>query len=61
MFYYKIRDYIIESVNELKKVNWISLKETQRLTINVILFSILFAIIYGILDFIFSRIILFIR
>jgi preprotein translocase SecE subunit len=46
---------------ELKKVNWISLKETQQLTLNVILFSLLFVIIYGILDFLFSRLILIFR
>jgi len=57
----KIINYFKESITELKKVNWISLKDTQQLTLNVILFSLLFVIIYGILDFLFSRIILFLK
>jgi len=57
----KIINYLKESIGELKKVNWISLKDTQKLTLNVILFSLLFVFIYGILDFIFSRFIFFLR
>jgi len=57
----KIINYLKESTGELKKVNWISLKDTQKLTLNVILFSLLFVFIYGILDFIFSRFIFFLR
>lgn len=50
--------YVRESVSELKKVNWLSWQETYRLTAEVLLFSILFGLIYGLLDFIFVKLIL---
>ncbi|BCX15255.1 MAG: hypothetical protein KatS3mg097_147 [Candidatus Parcubacteria bacterium] len=45
-----ILNFIKKSFNELKKVNWLSSYETLRLTGEVIVFSLIFAIIYGIVD-----------
>lgn len=53
----KIHNYISESIKELKKVNWMSLSETWKLTMEVILFAVVFAVIYGIADFVFLKII----
>ena len=56
-----IKNYLKESISEFKKVNWLTWKETVDLTVKVILFTILFAIFYGIIDFVLSRIIIFLR
>ncbi|GIW66446.1 MAG: hypothetical protein KatS3mg095_0344 [Candidatus Parcubacteria bacterium] len=52
-----ILNYIKESFNELKKINWLSLTETINLTLNIILFVIVFALIYWLFDFILLKII----
>ena len=57
----RVKNYLKESIIEFKKVNWLTLKETTDLTIKVILFTILFAIFYGIIDFVLSRVIIFIK
>jgi preprotein translocase SecE subunit len=54
----KIINYIKESINEAKKVSWLTPNETKKITIEVILFSLLLAIIYGLTDTILSRLIL---
>lgn len=53
----KIINYIKDSVNELKKVNWISKKETLELTLEVVLFVLIFLVIYGIFDALLFKII----
>ncbi|MGC8981504.1 MAG: preprotein translocase subunit SecE [Minisyncoccia bacterium] len=57
----KIINYVKESINELKKVSWLTPSETKKITIEVILFSFLLAVIYGITDTILSRLILFLK
>jgi len=57
----KIIKYIKESIEELKKVKWLTKKETLDLTIEIILFSSLFVLIYGIFDSILVRLILFLK
>ncbi|MCS7184053.1 MAG: preprotein translocase subunit SecE [Patescibacteria group bacterium] len=53
----KIIIYLKESFGELKKVNWLTWKETLILTINILLFSALFLIIYWVFDFFLLKII----
>jgi len=57
----KIVTYLKESFNEFKKIRWLTPQETLKLTINIIIFTIIFSAFYGILDFIFSRAVLFLR
>lgn len=52
----KAKNYIQESVEELKKVSWPTKKETQSYTIAVLSISLLVASFLGILDIIFSGI-----
>jgi len=47
----KIRTFLQETRQELKRVNWPSREETVRYTVFVIVFSAAFAIFLGILDF----------
>ncbi len=42
--------YFKKSLNELQKVNWLSQKETLNLTWEVIVFSLTFIFLYGIID-----------
>ena len=44
-----------EAKQELKKVNWPTRKETFRLTMFVVIFSLLIAAFLGILDLLFVR------
>jgi preprotein translocase SecE subunit len=46
----KIKNYLKESFLELKKVKWLTKEETINLTLEVIIFSLIFIIIYGIFD-----------
>lgn len=57
----KVIKYIQESINEIKKVSWLSPREIKRITLEVILFSLLLAIIYGVLDTVLSRLILILK
>jgi preprotein translocase subunit SecE len=50
----KLKAYFAESYKELRKVNWPTRKETTRLTIVVIVFSLVIAIFLGLLDIVFS-------
>jgi preprotein translocase SecE subunit len=46
----KIKNYLKESFLELKKVKWLTREETISLTLEVIIFSLIFVVIYGIFD-----------
>jgi len=52
----KLQNYIKESIEELKKVNWPTKEETKNYTIAVIFVSILVAMFLGVLDIFFSGI-----
>lgn len=52
----KIKLFIQESRQELKRVNWPRREETVRYTMFVIALSIGFALFLGLLDFMFVRI-----
>lgn len=52
----KIKNYLKESLNEFKKVNWLSRKETLNLTLEVIGFSLIFVLVFGLFDALFIRI-----
>ena len=49
--------YIIEVINELKKVVWLSRREVTYLTGMVLIVTIAFAIVLGTLDYTFSELI----
>ncbi len=51
----RIKNFLNESRQELKRVNWPTRKETVRYTLFVVLFSIGVAAFLGILDFIFMQ------
>jgi len=46
----KIKNYLKESFLELRKVKWLTRAETINLTLEVIAFSLIFIVIYGIFD-----------
>jgi preprotein translocase SecE subunit len=48
-----IVNYLKDSFLELKKVKWLTRQETINLTLEVLLFSFIFFIIYGIFDYLF--------
>ncbi|MFA5173477.1 MAG: preprotein translocase subunit SecE [Candidatus Paceibacterota bacterium] len=50
----KIKTFFKESFSELKRVNWPTRKETTRLTIVVIVLSLVLAAMLGVFDYIFS-------
>jgi preprotein translocase SecE subunit len=52
----KIKNYLKESFLELKKVKWLTREETTNLTLEVIIFSLIFVVIYGIFDALMVRI-----
>jgi preprotein translocase SecE subunit len=52
----KIKNYLKESFLELKKVKWLTREETINLTLEVIIFSLIFIVIYGIFDALVVRI-----
>ncbi|MER3406826.1 MAG: preprotein translocase subunit SecE [Patescibacteria group bacterium] len=49
-FFDKIKTYLKETISEVKKINWLSKKETIDLTLNVILFSLFFLIFFAVVD-----------
>lgn len=51
----KIASFLEESKQELMRVNWPSREETVRLTLIVILMSLLVAFFLGALDFVFAK------
>jgi len=52
----KVKSFLEESKQELKKVNWPTKDETIRYTLFVIGFSIILAAFLGILDFVFIQV-----
>lgn len=50
-FFLKVRDYFIESMQELKKVIWPSKEQTLTYTLLVIGMSVGLAVFFGILDY----------
>lgn len=52
----QLQRYLQQSWVELSKVVWPSRKDSIRLTVAVIVFSIVLAIIIGIIDFAFTKI-----
>ncbi len=54
----KIKSYLQDSWQETRKVNWLTKDETIKLTIEVILFSLTFALIYGVVDSLLAHLIL---
>ncbi len=52
----KVKLFIQESKQELKRVNWPTKQETTRYTLFVIGFSLSVAVFLGILDYMFSQI-----
>lgn len=54
----KIKNFIKESQYELKRVNWPTGKETTRYATFIIIFSLVVAAFLGLLDFVFSTIII---
>ncbi|OGG42107.1 preprotein translocase subunit SecE [Candidatus Jorgensenbacteria bacterium RIFCSPLOWO2_01_FULL_45_25b] len=52
----KLSSFLEESKQELKKVNWPSRKETIKLTVFVIIFSLLVSAFLGALDVVFLKI-----
>jgi len=58
----KIKRYLQESWAEMKNVKWLTKEETRKLTIEVILFSLTFVLVYGFIDTLLTRgVILFTR
>lgn len=51
----RLKNYLKGSFEELKKAKWLSKKETFDLTVDIIIFALLFVFIYGIFDSIFLR------
>jgi len=54
----KIKKYLQETLAEIKKINFISFNETLKKTMDVILFSIFFLIIFSLVDTVFTFLIL---
>lgn len=52
----KIKKFLKEARQEIKKVNWPSRKETTRYTFFVILISLIVALYLGLLDYMFTNI-----
>ncbi len=53
---YKIRTYILESTEEMKnKVTWPSYKSLQNSSVLVLVASLIFAIIIGLIDMVFKN------
>ncbi|MEE8131591.1 MAG: preprotein translocase subunit SecE [Candidatus Paceibacterota bacterium] len=50
----RLKSYLQESQQEFRRVNWPTRKETIRLTLVVIAFSLIVAVFLGALDFLFT-------
>ncbi|MCS7181226.1 MAG: preprotein translocase subunit SecE [bacterium] len=53
----KIKNYLFEVRAELKKVTWPEKKVLRISTVVIVIFMVLMAIYFGIVDFIFSKLI----
>lgn len=49
----RIKNYLKDSLIELKKVKWLTRQETINLTLEVLIFAFIFLVIYGIFDYLF--------
>ncbi|MEO0096742.1 MAG: preprotein translocase subunit SecE [candidate division WOR-3 bacterium] len=52
----KLKNFLVDVKNELKKVSWSSRKELFQTTLLVIILSFLLSLFIGFWDFVFSRI-----
>jgi len=52
----KIITFLKETKIEMKRVNWLTRKELTKFTINVVIFSLIVAVLLGFFDFIFQQI-----
>jgi len=53
----RIKNYVLESVDEVKnKVTWSTFSELQSSAILVLVASVIFAIVIGLIDFVFQNI-----
>ncbi len=52
----RVKNYIQESRQELKRVNWPTKQETVRYTLFVILLSVGVAVFLGVTDFVFAQV-----
>ncbi len=50
----RLKSYLQESRQEFRRVNWPTRKETARLTLVVVIFSLIVATFLGALDFLFT-------
>ena len=50
----KIKNYFVESINEMKKVVWPNKKQIKIYTILVVVMSLGVALFFGVLDYIFN-------
>lgn len=54
----KALKYFKSLIDELKKVRWLSREDTLRLTLEILIFSSIFVLIYGLVDSILVKLIL---
>ncbi len=54
-FLKKLTDYFTESLAELKKVQWLSRKQTTNYTIAVFALSVGIAVFFAVLDYVLSK------
>jgi len=54
----QLKNYLQESLAELKKVKWLTLDETLKITSDVLMFVIIFVIFFAVLEIIFWLLVL---
>ncbi len=52
--FHRLKSYLQEAIQEFHRVNWPTKKETARLTLVVIIFSLIMAMFLGVLDSLFT-------
>jgi len=53
-YFNQLKNYIIASISEMKKVVWPTQKQTKNYSILVIVMSLSMAVFFGVLDYIFN-------
>ena len=53
-YFNQLKNYIIASISEMKKVVWPTQKQTRNYSILVIVMSLSMAVFFGVLDYIFN-------
>ena len=53
-YFNQLKNYIIASISEMKKVVWPTQKQTKNYSIVVIVMSLSMAVFFGVLDYIFN-------